>query len=687
MRLYIYVFTVIFTARSLSAQGPTVPALYQDLYNNMTTQIAGFNAVVNAGWNGSSYPYLDAPQLGAAGSPQYTQLLGQYYYSYAVIPQLDELKALGANAVTIHIDFPAFYQPFYTYIGQPAQYQQFVTFYQQLAQDIRSRGLKLVVEATNPMPLAGNQFSVYQTYFSTLSWSQYMTGRAANALAVAQLISPDYMTVLGEPDTEATATGQTTVDSVTGATQLVQQVLTTLQLAGVKNVQIGAGAGTWIKNFMQYIQSFASLPLNYVDIHVYPINKAYFTNALTAADTIHTAGKQVGMSELWNYKIRDSELGVLPYATVMARDPFSFWEPIDVSFLQAIVNFAKYKQLAFISPFWTTYFFSYLDYNIFGLLPVDTILSDSYSAASNAILAGAFTPTGHAWETQNIARDTTPPATPAAPTTSAIGTTTLNLQWAPAIDNVGVSAYHLYRNGSLLNTTSLPLYYDNGLVSGATYTYKLTATDASGNVSAMSAPLVVQTINITPPSVPTNLVVTKVVPGVPGSITLSWKLSTGIGGVGGYRVLRGTSPTSMVIHADVTAPPYTDPYALPSTTYYYEVESYNPIGVTSGPSNEVTVATPGPPSVPTNLVATKVTSTSVSLNWKLSTGIGGVGGYRVLRGTSPGSMSIHADVTAPPYTDPYARRSTTYYYEVESFSTDGVTSGPSKEVTVTTPAH
>jgi len=49
----------------------------------------------------------------------------------------------------------------------------------------------------------------------------------------------------------------------------------------------------------------------------------------------------------------------------------------------------------------------------------------------------------------------------------------------------------------------------------------------------------------------------------------------------------------MSIHADVTAPPYTDPCVRPSTTYYYEVESFNPIGVTftSGRSNEVTANT------------------------------------------------------------------------------------------------
>jgi hypothetical protein len=417
-----------------------------------------------------------------------------------------------------------------------------------------------------------------------------MTARAANSLAVAQLIEPDYMTVLTESDTEEQITGQTNLNTVAGVTQLVQQVLTTLQTASVKNVQVGAGVGTWTVNYMQYVQALASLPMDFVDMHIYAINNSFFTNAITAATAIHAAGKQVGLSECWVLKIRNSELANPDYNTtaIFGRDPFSFWEPADASFLQAIANFANYKQLAFVSPYWVHYFSAYLDYNTYGSLPPGTVLTDSYTAANNAVMAGAFTPTGLAWETQNIARDTTPPATPAPPTASAIGTSTINLQWEADADNVGVSAYHLYRNGALLSTTSLLVYYDNGLVSGETYTYTLTASDASGNVSAISAPLVVETIDITAPSVPTNLVVTAV---TSGTVSLNWTPSTGVGGVGGYRILQGTSPGSMSIRADVVAPPY-NVAVRQLTTYYYQVESYNPIGVTSKPSNEVTAKTP-----------------------------------------------------------------------------------------------
>jgi hypothetical protein len=492
MRFRIFALTLLATG-SLFAQAPPIPTEYQPLYSYLNTQITSFNSAVNAGWNGSTYPYLDAPQLQNASSSAYTQLLGPQYAS-EVLTQLNELQALGANAVTVQIMFPILYQPFYTYIGEPAQYQQFVSYYQGLVAQIRSQGMKVVVEASLYGPLLTPSTSQFQSYLSTLSWSEYMTARAANALAVAQLIQPDYMTVLTESDTEASVSGQTNLSTPAGVTELVQTILTTLQNAGVTNIQIGAGVGTWTTNYMQYVQALAALPMNFVDMHIYRINDSDFTNALAAAETIQAAGLQVGISECWDMKITDSELADPNFTTVFGRDPFSFWAPLDTAFLQAVVNFANYKQIAFLSPFWVHYFFNYLDFNTYGSLSPSTVLTDSYVAATDAILVGAFTSTGHAWESQNIPPDTTPPATPAAPTASDIGSTSVVLTWAADFDNVGVSAYYLYRNGTYVVTTSAITYTDSALTPGTTYYYNLVATDASGNVSAASPTLVVQTL-------------------------------------------------------------------------------------------------------------------------------------------------------------------------------------------------
>lgn len=544
-----------------------MPAEYQDLYYSLNAQIAGFDAAVKGGWNGKTYPYLNAPQLEVASSDEYTLLL-QPGYAEAVATQLDELRALGVKAVTVRIRFPMLYQPFYTYIGNPSQYQQFVTFYQQLAQKIHARGMKLVVEASLFAPLFGTDISQFQNYLTTLSWSEYMNARAANALAVAQLIQPEYLSVLTESDTEEAVSGQTNLNTVAGVTHLVQTILTTLQNAGVKNIQIGAGVGTWTKNFLQYVQALSGLPMNFVDMHIYPLNHSLFTNALTAADTIRAAGKQVGISECWDMKIRDGELGVLDPTTTYSRDTFSFWEPVDTSFLQAIVNFANYKQLAFISPFWVHYFFAYLDYNTYGSLPSSMVLADSYTAAMNAYLAGGFMPTGLAWDSMNNPPDSTPPATPAAPTASSVGGTTLKLQWTPDYDNVGVSAYNLYRDGSLISTTSLLQYDDSSVLPGETYTYTLTANDASGNVSAPSEPLILLfgVICINDVSGRGN-------PSGPGGaqVNLAW---SAYGAATGYEVWRSSvrgGPYSLI--GSTSAPGYRDGNdgLVAGDTYYYVV--------------------------------------------------------------------------------------------------------------------
>ncbi len=575
-------------AAAASAQSIPVPSEYQDLYSTLATQISGFDTTVKAGWNGSHYPVLYGPQLQSASSDQYTDLLASYYYSNSVTPELDEEQALGAKAVTVHICFPILYQPFYT--ANPSQYQQFVNFYQQLATDIHARGMKMIVENVTMSSFPGNMASSFTSYYESLTWTQYMAGRAANVLSVAQLISPDYMTVITEPDTEAENTGQANAGTTSGSLQLLQTILSTLQTAGEKQVPIGAGAGTWINSFTQYIQNFASTSVQFVDMHIYPVNNNDFLNALTAVPIIKAAGKEISISEAWDYKVRNNELGRLSYTTLYARDPFSFWEPIDIAFLQALMDFGNSQKVTFIAPFWSHYFFGYLDFNTYGSYSNTQIILDSDLAEENAIAVGSFTPTGIAWLNGTIAApDTTKPATPAAPIATAVLASTLQIAWTATTDNIGVAGYNLYRNGTLIDTSSSMFSYnDQNLTPGETYTYTVNAFDASGNVSATSAPLSVETTDTTPPSVPTGLMVTGT---TSTSVSLSWNPSTGIGGVGGYRVLRGTSPTAMSIHASPTTTSYTDS-CRPSTTYYYAVESFNPIGINSAAGPTVQVTTP-----------------------------------------------------------------------------------------------
>jgi len=89
---------------------------------------------------------------------------------------------------------------------------------------------------------------------------------------------------------------------------------------------------------------------------------------------------------------------------------------------------------------------------------------------------------------------------PSAPTLSASGTTTTttNLSWSGATDNVAVTGYDVYRNGTLLGSTTTTTYAVTGLTASTTYTFNVRAKDAAGNISVNS-----NTVSVTTLATPT----------------------------------------------------------------------------------------------------------------------------------------------------------------------------------------
>ena len=67
---------------------------------------------------------------------------------------------------------------------------------------------------------------------------------------------------------------------------------------------------------------------------------------------------------------------------------------------------------------------------------------------------------------------------------------TVSLQWNQSTDNVGVTGYTIYRNGTAVGTTGGPAatsYTDVTAAPSTTYNYTVDAFDGSGNHSAQSA--------------------------------------------------------------------------------------------------------------------------------------------------------------------------------------------------------
>jgi len=90
--------------------------------------------------------------------------------------------------------------------------------------------------------------------------------------------------------------------------------------------------------------------------------------------------------------------------------------------------------------------------------------------------------------------DTTPPTAPTNLTATAVSSTQINLAWTASTDNVAVTSYQIQRcqNAACSNfaqvgtTTTATTLNDTGLAASTSYSYRVSAKDAAGNVSSFS---------------------------------------------------------------------------------------------------------------------------------------------------------------------------------------------------------
>lgn len=221
--------------------------------------------------------------------------------------------------------------------------------------------------------------------------------------------------------------------------------------------------------------------------------------------------------------------------------------------------------------------------------------------------------------------DNHPPTVPANLVSGNITETGFILSWTASSDNVGVTSYEVYRNGSLAATVTGTSANITGLLPSRTYSMTVRAVDATENRSAASSPLSVTTIDTHPPSIPAGLVATGV---TETSFTLSWSASSDNVGVTGYDIYcNGVLSTSV---NGITAS-FTGLTLL--TNYSMTIRAKDAAGNISNHSNALVVRTPDThaPTVPTNLVATKISETSFTLSWSASTDNSSVAGYDIYR--------------------------------------------------------
>ncbi|WP_430122913.1 fibronectin type III domain-containing protein [Paenibacillus solani] len=187
--------------------------------------------------------------------------------------------------------------------------------------------------------------------------------------------------------------------------------------------------------------------------------------------------------------------------------------------------------------------------------------------------------------------DTTAPTAPANLTVSGVTSSSVTLSWQASTDNVGVTGYDVYQGSSLaVSVTGLSATI-SGLTPSTTYSFKVVAKDAAGNLSPASATVNATTsgtgggTDTTAPTAPSNLTVSGV---TSSSVTLSWQASTDNVGVTGYDVYQGSSLAVSVTGLSATISGLT-----PSTTYSFKVVAKDAAGNLSPASSTVNATTSG----------------------------------------------------------------------------------------------
>jgi chitodextrinase len=211
--------------------------------------------------------------------------------------------------------------------------------------------------------------------------------------------------------------------------------------------------------------------------------------------------------------------------------------------------------------------------------------------------------------------------------------TSLSLSWSAPRPNGGwgrIAGYGLYRNGTRVGTTKDTRYTFEGLPCGTTSTLGVDSYNAAGQRS--------QTVTLTastaacapgdtsPPSSPLGLSQTAA---TATGISLAWNASADDVGVAGYGVYRyganvGTTTGTSFTFANLAC----------GTTYTLGVDAFDAAGNRSTIAT-VTASTAAcrvdstAPSMPTGLMQSAATTTSIALRWNPATDDVGVAGYRL----------------------------------------------------------
>jgi len=270
-----------------------------------------------------------------------------------VATELDAFSALGVGGVTVDVSFPLL-------LATTSRSSGYLSFYERVAELVRAHHMVLSVEE-NPI-FSGTPLTSLSISYAGLTIDTYAAEQHAQAQLIIDNLHPKYLTILDETDTFSATLG---IDLNTPAAS-VQVVNDELRGLNRDDTLVGAGTGTWTTPAIDHAL-VTETSIDYLSVHVYPLGQAQVANLNTDVAAAKSAHKRLVMDETWLDKPTAAEAaGAGPQGAPeeLKVKSYSFWEPLDVDYLSAMVSYVRTREFDYVSFFdGARAFFGYLTWS------------------------------------------------------------------------------------------------------------------------------------------------------------------------------------------------------------------------------------------------------------------------------------------------------------------------------------
>ncbi len=302
---------------------------------------------------------------------------------------LDAFKNMKVDGVAIMISAPDIYID---------KEHSLISFYRELANEIRSRKMKIYIEHFINPPFGKNVIKGFKD--TVKGRQQFLETMKDELLQIYSEIKPDFLSLLTEPETLIRWTHLSYTENE--LVSWVEDVAQSLKKTGASpNTLLGAGGGTWESKIF-FLELARQKGLDYIDFHLYALNLDRINQVEKLSELIDQIRKTrpkiiFTIGETWLYKHGKAEPKGMFCREAFFRDNFSFWSPLDQQFIELISGIAQKKKIAAIVPYFSQYFFSYYSFgdNESAKLPQWPIsIMSSWKNANKSIQEKTLSPTG-----------------------------------------------------------------------------------------------------------------------------------------------------------------------------------------------------------------------------------------------------------------------------------------------------